>query len=65
MIKGMTLIEMEIFFVEQRKKIQQTFQSRSVLEGNAFYEIDEECMRKKAQGRSSQTRKGKRNRPGN
>ena len=26
-------------------------QSRIVLEGNALYEIDEECMRRKARGR--------------
>lgn len=68
MIKGRRLTEMEIFLMEQRKKIQQAFHGNFVLKGNAFYEIDEECMRKKAQGSRDirpQLRKGKRNGPGN
>ena len=41
----------------------ETAKRKQVLEGNAFYEIDLECMRKKEKGEEREKREGEERKP--
>ena len=54
-----TVVREEIRKMRPGKENRRDSQSRFVLEGNALYEIDEECMRRKARGRQPVWPKGR------